>query len=78
MTNVRCGASTVRLLTIKCLLGPAHWSMMTLDIIGAARGRMDPSAVPEAEHNKFREEEIDSMTSYIRGQGRRFKHTAFT
>jgi hypothetical protein len=39
MINV--GASTIGFLTKKCLLGPAHQSMMTLDIMSAARGWMD-------------------------------------
>lgn len=39
MINV--GASIVGLLTTKCLLGQAYQSMMTLDIMSAARGWMD-------------------------------------
>lgn len=38
---INVGFSTVGLLTTNCLLGPAYQSMMTLDIMSAARGWMN-------------------------------------
>lgn len=95
MINVRCGvlASAVKLLTTKCLLGPAYQFMMTtVDIMSAARGWMKYymwSAIsditeigsrfvrPETEYNRFRGEEMNSMTNCIRGRGHWFKHVLF-
>lgn len=73
--------------------GAAYQFMMTtVDIKNAARGWMKYymwSAIsditeigsrfvrPETEYNRFRGEEMNSMTNCIRGRGRWFKHVLF-